>query len=292
MSTRKGLGKGLEALMGEAESINYTESASEIPITDIHRDPKQPRQQFDPEALEELTNSVREHGVITPILVRPVADNHYKLVAGERRFRAAMSAGLQTIPAVVKNISEREAMEIALIENLQRENLNPVEEAMGYRRLMDEFNISQEEVAKRVGKSRPAIANSMRILNLPEDALELLKTGQLTAGHAKAILAFGNDFEKMSLAAKHIAANEMSVREAEKYCRPVDKAKKKSKSKHSGSLQPSLPREVEISLKDALGVNVVVKSTTNTKGEIKGTLSIDFVSAEQLKEFANKLGKK
>lgn len=281
MAKPKGLGKGLDALFADAEPSSVAEPVDEIPMADIEPDRNQPRREFDQEALNELASSIKEHGVLQPILLKPISGGGYRIVAGERRFRAAHLAGLTSIPAVVKNLTERETIEIALVENLQRENLNPVEEALGYKRLMDECGYTQEEAAKRLGKSRSAVANTLRLLGLPEDVLELLKEGKLSAGHAKAVLSIG-DASTMSSAAGQIVSGGLSVREAEKLAQNI------SKKPPSSRPRPKSPiaSEVELSLKESLGVEVSVKYD---KG--KGTLSVNFYSKEQLIEFANKLGR-
>ncbi len=294
MPVQRGLGKGLESLLTDADSISSREAETEINMDDIQPDRTQPRQSFDEERLNELANSIRENGILQPILVRPVSDTAYKIVAGERRFRAAKKAGLKKIPCIVRSLTDKEASLYALVENLQREDLNPVEEALGYKRLMDENGFTQEEVAKKVGKSRPVIANSLRLLGLPEDALNLLKSGKITAGHAKAILSIDNDPAKMSAAAKQIVAGGLSVRDAEKLCRKQPAIVRNSVSRRRTITVPEIDKkiqEVQLSLKEALGVNVAV-SYTNKDGPLKGTLSVDFYSYDQLEEFANKLGKK
>ena len=294
MPVQRGLGKGLESLLTDADSISSREAETEINMDDIQPDRTQPRQSFDEERLNELANSIRENGILQPILVRPVSDTAYKIVAGERRFRAAKKAGLKKIPCIVRSLTDKEASLYALVENLQREDLNPVEEALGYKRLMDENGFTQEEVAKKVGKSRPVIANSLRLLGLPEDALNLLKSGKITAGHAKAILSIDNDPAKMSAAAKQIVAGGLSVRDAEKLCRKQPAIVRNSVSRRRTISVPEIDKkiqEVQLSLKEALGVNVAV-SYTNKDGPLKGTLSVDFYSYDQLEEFANKLGKK
>ena len=294
MPVQRGLGKGLESLLNDADSISSREAETEIDMNDIQPDRTQPRQTFDEESLNELADSIRENGILQPILVRPVSETAYKIVAGERRFRAARKAGLKTIPCIVRNLTDKEASLFALVENLQREDLNPVEEALGYKRLMDENGYTQEEVAKKVGKSRPVIANSIRLLGLPEDALNLLKNGKITAGHAKAILSIDNDPAKMSAAAKQIVAGGLSVRDAEKLCRKQPAIVRKAASRRRTLSVPEIDKkiqEVQLSLKEALGVNVAV-SYTNKDGPLRGTLSVDFYSYDQLEEFANKLGKK
>jgi ParB family chromosome partitioning protein len=276
---QSGLGKGLDALF--LDNSVTSDSSSRLPVSDITPDRTQPRKTFDDEALAELASSIKEHGVLQPILVRPVPDGSYMIVAGERRWRAARLAGLSTVPVIIKEMSDADALSIALVENLQREDLNPVEEAEGYRQLAETQGWTQEQIASRVGKSRPSVANALRLLSLPEDVLALLRDGKITAGHAKAILSIEDDSLKSSTAAL-VADKGLSVRDAEKLSRSAVSEKPARRTP-----RPSDPiaSEVELSLKDALGVNVKVKYE-----EGKGTLSLDFYSKEQLMEFANKLG--
>lgn len=279
MATNR-LGKGLDALF--ADTTGEAENASELSVNDITPDRNQPRHAFDDAALEELAASIREHGVLQPILVRPIPEGGYRIVAGERRWRAAKKAGLSMIPALVRPLTESDAVAIALIENLQREDLNPVEEARGYKRLIDEFMLTQEQAADRVGKSRPTVANALRLLSLPDDAIELLEKGKLSAGHAKAVLSALP--ERMSELARQIAAEGLSVRAAEKLCSQKSKPDKPEERQP----KPADPtaKEVELSLAEALGVEVKVRYEDG-----RGTLSVGFYSKEQLYDFANRLGK-
>lgn len=280
MAAKKGgLGRGLSSLFEETTSAGG-ESTTTLRIADISPDREQPRKSFDDEALAELAASIEKHGVLQPIVVRPVPVGGYKIVAGERRWRAARLAGLKEIPAVVREISDAEAMELALIENLQREDLDPVEEALGYRQLMEKCNYTQETAAKTIGKSRSAVANSLRLLKLPPEALEFLRKGVLTAGHAKAILGI-EDPELQLEAAKRIAKTGMSVREAEALCRRLAKGPRKKKE----VLPPALPAEVELSLREVTGNEVRVQYK-----EGKGVLHVHFYSDDQLRAFANLLG--
>ncbi len=284
MAAKKGgLGTGLDALFldnSNDEALGGA-GASEIKLSEIEPDRAQPRQDFDEDSLAELADSIRDHGVLQPILVRPLANGRYQIVAGERRWRASRLAGKDAIPALVRNLSDLEAMTIALVENLQREDLNPVDEAVGYKRLMEVSGLTQEQAAKQVGRSRPAVANSLRLLGLPDDALELLRKGELTAGHAKAILSIA-DPTLRSAVAKQVAEWGMTVREAEMLCAKTAKQQKLALPK----AREALAQEVELSLQNALGVEVRCKYKDG-----RGTLSVDFYSKEQLFEFANKLGK-
>ena len=214
MAAKKGgLGKGLEALFAE-NAVDENESAIQLKINEIEPNRQQPRKEFDESALMELAGSIAQHGILQPLLVRPVIGNGYQLVVGERRWRAARMAGLTEVPVIIRQMSDQEMMELALIENLQREDLNAWEEAEGFRQLMDSYQMTQEEVAKVVGKSRPAIANSLRILGVPASVAEMIKDGILTAGHARALLAFPEN--EIEAAAKEAAEKGLSVRELEK----------------------------------------------------------------------------
>ena len=225
----RGLGKGLGALMGDAV---YTEeqagSLSTLPISQIQPGMKQPRKKFDAEAIAELADSIREHGLIQPITVRRLASGYYQIIAGERRWRASKEAGLNEVPVNIIEADDKKVMELGLIENLQREDLNPMEEANGYQVLMDEYGLTQEEVAQRMGKSRPAVANALRLLNLPDAVRFLLEEGQLSAGHAKAILAAPAGEAQKKLAQK-VVAEGLSVRETEALAKRMAKPAKEEK---------------------------------------------------------------
>lgn len=274
-----GLGRGLDALF--QDNSVPAQGATELPMDEIFPDRNQPRKDFDDESLQELANSVREHGVLQPILVRPINDG-YQIVAGERRWRAARLAGLTSVPVNIREMSDFDAMSIALVENLQREDLNPIEEAEGYRNLANATGWTQEQIAKRVGRSRPAVANALRLLSLPDEVIDLLRTGKLTTGHAKAILSIADDSTRVSVA-RMISEKGLTVREAEKLSQ-------------KGMTQERIPlpqakdpvaSEVELALKEALGVEVNVKYKAG-----QGTISLNFYSKEQLFDFANKLGGK
>lgn len=281
MAKRGGLGRGLDALFQDTGSGGSGESTATLPLADIEPDKAQPRKKFDGEALAELSSSIAEHGVLQPIVVRPSPTGGYLIVAGERRWRAARMAGLTEIPAAIREITDAQAMEIALIENLQREDLDPVEEAMGYKQLMERCGYTQEAAASRLSKSRSAVANSLRLLNLPQTVLTSLRTGQLSAGHAKAILSLP-DASDQEAAAARIIQNGMNVRQAEALCKKMMKAPRERKEK----ARPPLPSEVELSLREALGTEIHVQYKNG-----KGSLQVGFYSDEQLKAFANLLGK-
>lgn len=250
-----------------------------LPIGEVEPNRDQPRKDFDQETLLQLADSIREHGVLQPILARPLPGGNYQIIAGERRWRASRIAGLREVPVMVKELTDRESMELALIENLQREDLNPVEEALGYQKLMEQYGNTQEEVAKRVGKSRPAVANTLRLLQLPEQVLGYVKNGELSAGHARALLGVGSDKETVDLARELIRTG-ATVRQAEKL---VKKRGQPPKEKKPDLLQ-SYYAEVELALTETLGrkVNVVA-------GKSKGTLQIEFYDEADLGSLAKRL---
>jgi len=284
-----GLGRGLDALFDDVLDSNNTlqfdnSEAQELRLSLIVPDRSQPRNVFDDDSLSELSSSILEHGVLQPILVRPAGDGTYRIVAGERRWRACRLAGLNTIPVIIRDLSDADSLTIALVENLQREDLNPIDEALGYRQLMDLSGCTQDQLAKRVGKSRSTVTNALRLLLLPPIVVDLLKSGDLTAGHAKALLAFQGT-EKQAEAALLIARDGLSVREAEKMSQQLPHKTASQPRSSPPRLRDSIASEVELSLKDALGVEVHVKYQ-----EGKGVLSVSFYTKEQLYEFANRLG--
>lgn len=278
-----GLGKGLSAIFSE----NDTEDSSEIvtlKISQIEPNRGQPRRSFDDEALQELAGSISEHGVLQPILVRPMIFGGYQIVAGERRYRASRLAGLTEIPAIVRELSDSEAMQIALIENLQRRDLSVLEEAGGYRVLMDEYGFSQEDVARTVGKSRSAVANTLRLLSLPEQVKSLLEAGKLSAGHARALLAI-EDSDSVLQAADKVVSDGLSVRETEQLVKKHNAEKPRAKAGRQ-TPRPTLYREVELSLSEHLGTKVVV---TENKKDSGGTLNIAFYDPSELFALSKKL---
>ncbi|MBQ6152236.1 MAG: ParB/RepB/Spo0J family partition protein [Ruminococcus sp.] len=276
-----GLGKGLSAIFIENETEEKG-SVVTLHISEITPNRSQPRRAFDEEALAELADSIKAHGVLQPILVRPLLQGGYQIVAGERRYRAARLAGLNEIPATVRELSEEETMELALIENLQRENLSPMEEASGYKHLMDTYSLSQEQVAQAVGKSRSAVANSVRLLTLDDSIRELVDDGKLSAGHARALLSI-EDQKLQKSAADDIVKKGLSVRDAEKLAKKLNKNKTEKKPAKTQTV-PVLYKETELALSEALGQKVVI--TKNKNGG--GTLSIDFYSDEELLSLAHK----
>ena len=288
MAAKKGgLGKGIDALFIDNATEDLSSSASvRLKLMDIVPNKEQPRKKFDDEKLTELTQSIAKHGVLQPLLVRPMPDGSYRLVAGERRWRAARTAGLSEVPVVIKEMTDEEAAVFALVENLQRADLNPVEEAQGMRRLMDDFGLTQEQVSERVGKSRPAVANALRLLKLPSQVLESVSSGELSAGHARALAALDDD-ETIIEAARTVISKKLSVRETEKLVKTLSAAPKK-KSPARASARDSFFDEVELSLENALGRKA--KVITAGKKE-SGTLQIDFNDKEDLARLAKALGK-
>ena len=279
-----GLGRGLDSLFEDAAPV--FESGAKVdtlPLREIEPDPEQPRKTFDEQALGELAASIAEHGLLQPIAVRPRPRGGYSIVAGERRWRACRMAGLNDVPVVIKEVSDEQAMELALVENLQREDLDPVEEATGIRELMTRCGLTQEQAAQKLGKSRSALANSLRLLNLPEYVRDQVRTGDISAGHAKALLSL-NSPEQMSAAADQIIAKDMSVRQAEALCRKMSKPPKPAKEEDAFT-RPVLAVEVEGALKETTGSEVHV----DYKGG-KGVLHIAFYSDAQLQQFAGLLG--
>ena len=270
-----GLGKGLEALFVD----NSTDQAeiSTLAITEIEPNRDQPRKQFDPTALSELADSIKEYGVLQPLVVRPLPDGSYQLVAGERRWRASRMAGLSSVPVVIRELTDSQAMELALIENLQREDLNAIEEAAGYRELMDRFGLTQEQVAQRVGKSRPVITNAMRLLNLPEDVREMVVDGRLSAGHARALLSL-EDEEMIRVLAREIIKKGLSVRQVEAIVKKSKQLVKPPKAPPT-AWDTSYFAEVQLALSQSLSRKVKIEGEKN-----KGRLIIEFYDEADLKE--------
>lgn len=278
---QSGLGKGLGALMLENNTDSMV-STDTLAVNDIIPNKEQPRKTFDEAALQELADSIKQHGVLQPLLVRPLTTGGYQLVAGERRWRASRLAELKEVPVIIKELSDTEAMEIAIIENLQREDLNPIEEAEGLQALIDKCGFTQEEVATSVGKSRPAITNALRLLRLPEEVRQMTKDGDISAGHARALLAFENE-PMMLECAKQIVDKKLTVRDVEKMAKRPKTSKIKASS---GRARDSFYDEVELALSDALGTKVKVYNGRN-----KGTLEIEFYTLDDLKNIANAIAK-
>ena len=284
MASQKGLGKGLGALLGDYMEPEGEESAYRLlPLHRVEPNPDQPRQDFDQEELEALAESIRQHGILQPLTVRETGQGYYQIIAGERRWRAARLAELSEVPAIVVEADNKKAMELALIENLQRQDLNTVEEALGYQSLMNEFGLTQEEAAARVGKSRPAVANSLRLLTLPEAVLEMLREGSLTAGHAKAILMIKTASRQLE-AARKIANLGLSVRQAELLCRNM--SKEKPSVKEAAVLQVDYVKECEKSLSKYLGRGVKI-----VNGKRKGRFELEFYGQDDLQRLLDALMK-
>ncbi len=279
MAVKKGgLGRGMNSLMND-NSIDANGSVT-VNINEIEPNRNQPRKDFDEAALSDLAESIAQHGLIQPIVVRPTVDGRYMIIAGERRWRACRIAGLNDVPVIIKATDDQTLMELALIENLQREDLNAVEEALGYKALMDGFDLTQEQVSRKMGKSRSAVANALRLLTLYDNELVELRNGNITAGHARALLACEDkDIRKDML---KLALEGASVRELEKLASMAKKAPKKAKA---APKRNNYYDEVELSLKEAMNRKVTVKSTGNGKG----TITLEFFSDDELADFAKKL---
>ena len=270
----KGLGKGLGALMGDIIEESTQKSPYQLlPLHKVEPNPHQPRQDFDPEELQALADSIATHGVVQPLTVREMENGYYQIIAGERRWRAARMAELREVPAVIIQADDKKAMELALIENLQRQDLNPVEEAMGYQTLMEEYGLTQEETAARVGKSRPAVANMLRLLSLCDDVLDMVRQGKLSAGHARAIAALKSEKQQKE-AAQKIAALGLSVRQAELLCRNLQK---EPAPKKEVSLAVDYVAECEKKLSKVLGRGVKI-----VNGKRKGRFELDFYDQDDL----------
>ena len=276
-----GLGRGLDVLFSQ-NTLEDGNATVTLPLDEIIPNRDQPRKQFDDEALADLSASIAQHGVLQPLLVRPMPDGSYQLVAGERRWRASRMAGLTEVPVVIREMNEQEAAELALIENLQREDLNPMEEAIGYRTLMENYGMTQEQAAQVVNKSRPAVSNALRLLQLPEEVTNLVSAGKLSAGHARTVLAF-EGAEAQIAAAKQTVAKGLSVRELER----MAKAAKRTPRAPKPSSRDSFYDEVELALRENLGRQV--KVTATPKG---GILQVEFFDPEDLRALANKLADK
>lgn len=281
MASKKGLGKGLGALLEDfgTEAVE-TSAYRALPIYKVEPNPNQPRQDFDPEELEALADSIRTHGIIQPLTVREMPNGYYQIIAGERRWRAARLAEVSEVPAVVMEADDKKVMELALIENLQRQDLNPVEEAMGYHALMEEYGLTQEEAAKRVGKSRPAVANSLRLLGLCAAVLELVRKGELTAGHARAVLTLKTEKLQMEAARKIISLS-LSVRQAETLCKNMAK---EPAPKKEPDFAVDYVAECEKNLSKALGRGVKI-----VNGKRKGRFELEFYGEEDLQNLLDAL---
>lgn len=279
---RRALGKGLAQLLGE----QFESTVSELPIDSIVPNPRQPRQHFDEAALEELAQSIREVGLLQPLVVRPTAEGTYELIAGERRWRACQRAGLKTVPVVVRPSGDQASLEMALVENLQRSDITPVESAKAFRRLIQEFGLTQEQVAERVGKSRTAVANTLRLLKLPPRALEALEKGEITEGHARALLALDSEPEMLALL-ERIVRTGLSVREAERAVKQTQSPKREQPQPPVSRTAASDPavRQLEDGLSMYLGAPVRIE-----RAEVGGRIVVSFYSDDDLERILEILG--
>ena len=281
MAAQKGLGKGLGALLGDFNDVPVEKSPYQLlPIYKVEPNKDQPRQDFDEEELQALADSISEHGVIQPLTVRGLPSGYYQIIAGERRWRAARLAGLRDIPAVNIEADDRKVMELALIENLQRQDLNPVEEALGYQTLITDHGLTQEEAAKRVGKSRPAVANALRLLNLCPPVLQMLREGKLSPGHARAILTLKTEKKQQEVAQK-VFALDLSVRQAELLCKNIDKVPEKEPAP---SFAVDYVAECEKNLSKHLGRGVRI-----INGKRKGKFELEFYGQDDLQTLLDAL---
>ena len=284
MASNKGLGKGLGALLGDFSEEPLEKSAYQmLPIYKVEPNPDQPRQDFDEEELHALADSIGIHGIIQPLAVRELPSGYYQIIAGERRWRAARIAGLSDIPAVIMEADDRKVKELALIENLQRQDLNPVEEALGYQSLMNEYGLTQEETAKRVGKSRPAVANALRLLSLCPDVMEQLRKGDLTPGHARAILILKTEKQQKE-AARKIIALALSVRQAETLCKNMLKETPVKKELEIFAVDYVAECEKQLSKQLGRGVKII-------NGKRKGKFELEFYGQEDLQNLLDALMK-
>lgn len=275
---RRTLGKGLTQLIGE----QFEGTANEIPLESVVPNARQPRTHFDEEALQELAGSIKEHGVLQPLLVRPMAEGKYELIAGERRWRASKLAGLQTVPVLIRAAGNQNTLELALIENIQRENINPIECARAYRRLIDEFDLTQEQVAEKVGKSRTTVANTVRLLRLPKRVVEGLEGGRITEGHARALLAFENEAQQLAVY-DQIVERGLTVRE-------VEKAAKPKAAPSPRAHEPTNPKDPnDLALEEALSVFLGTPARLQ-RGDVGGKLVVEFYSDDDLGRILDVLG--
>ena len=274
---KKGLGRGLSSLLGDSSKKVETNKVS---INDLKRNKFQPRKNFSKESLEELTNSIREQGVIQPIVVRPnkTIDGKYEIIAGERRWLASQNAGLHEVPVVILDVDDVKSLEFAIVENVQRQDLNPIEEARGYQKLVDDFNYNQEKLSKFIGKSRSYIANSLRLLGLPSEVLTLVETGDLTAGHARSLIGLNNSLEL----AKKIIQKKLSVRQSEILVRQIRDKKFKLVNKKDSNIL-----DLQKDLEEKTGLNVSI----NNKKNNSGTISFEYQNLDQLDKLINTIKK-
>ena len=285
MASERGLGKGLGALLGDAALQSQEGGSVSLPLAQVEPGLKQPRKRFDEETLADLADSIRTHGIIQPLTVRRLSSGYYQIIAGERRWRAAKLAGLSEVPAVIIEADDRKVMELGLIENLQREDLNPIEEAMGYRTLMEEYGLTQEETAQRVGKSRPAVANALRLIALPDAIRHLVEEGQLSAGHARALLSISSSTLQKKLAQKIIAEG-LSVRQTEALAKRFAREEAQEETAYAA---PPDPMKL---YRDAAAKDLTTRwgrKVSITMGPKKGKLEFEFYNDEDLTELLDRL---
>ena len=288
MALERGLGRGLGALLGDAALQSQEGGSLSLPISQVEPGLKQPRKRFDEDSLQDLADSIRTHGVIQPLTVRRLASGYYQIIAGERRWRAAKIAGLTEIPAVIIEADDRKVMELGLIENLQREDLNPMEEAMGYQALIEEYGLTQEEAARRVGKSRPAVANALRLMALPDAIRALVEEGKLSAGHARALLSVPDSTSQKKLAQK-VVAEGLSVRQTEALAKRL--AREREELEEHGGEKPVDPMKL---YRDAAAKELSTRwgrKVSITMGPKKGKLEFEFYNDEDLTELLDRLEK-
>ena len=283
----KNLGRGLSALFGDdtvtqppVREIKPRNGFQAIPLVKIEPNRAQPRRVFEEESLQELENSIRLHGVLSPITVRAAENGYYQIIAGERRWRSARRAGLETIPAMVIEADDQTMMELAMIENLQREDLNPIEEAEGFRSLIDDFGMTQDAAAERVGRSRSAVTNSLRLLSLPDEVRAMIVDGTLTAGHARAVLSLPEEADRIA-AAQRIAQDGMSVRQAEAFCKKLKKPQKTDEEPKKEPFTVNYYEDIQKKLEGTLGRKVYVSGKKN-----KGKIELEFYGNEDLERLA------
>ena len=282
MAVKRGLGKGLDALFDSTRLVKEEQKDfTQIRINMIEPNRKQPRQDFDEDALRALSESIQKHGLIQPIVVAPQENGFYKIIAGERRWRACKMAGLTEIPVVIRSYEKQKAAEIALLENLQREDLNPIEEAYGYKNLMDEFSMTQDEVAESVGKSRPAVANAIRLLSLSDNIIKMVREGLISGGHARALLALETETERQQLA-EQIIENQLSVRQTEQLA--SESKKKAPKKSFKKTAVPEL-LDLEKTLSEKIGSKVKILN-----GAKKGKIEIEYYGNDDLSRILEKIG--
>ncbi len=280
-----GLGRGLESLFADTGSTGGEQpgEVTTLPLAELEPDPSQPRKTFREETLSQLAKSIEENGLLQPIAVRPTLSGGYTIIAGERRWRAARMAGMTQVPVIIREVTDQQAMELALIENLQREDLDPMEQAEGFQQLLTRCGLTQEQAAQRLGISRSSLANSLRLLSLPENVRQMVKEGKLSTGHCKVILGLPSP-DLMETAAALVAEGQLNVRQTEALVKKLQKAPKPPKPQTLRQ-ESSLPTEVEASLREVTGSEIKVKYKQG-----KGTLTLHFYSDEQLRQFANLLG--